>query len=88
MATPSFEDAEFLVGWCGVCQKDVLTHVELGPTDEEIRRCLHCDEVITHELKSLGSKELEANGYTIVDARVCGNGGGCSAGGCGLRHRD
>jgi len=88
MATPAFSDAEFLVGYCSGCQKEVLTHSDLGPDDEEIRRCLYCDEPILRELRSIGSQELEASGYAIVEARVCGNGGGCAVGGCGSRHRD
>ena len=88
MATPTLSDAEFLVGYCGGCQKEVLTHTVLGPDDEEIRLCLSCDQPITAGLRSIGSEELEASGYAIVEARICGNGGGCAVGGCGMRHRD
>jgi len=84
MATPSLSDSEFVVGFCVGCAKDVLTHLDLGPTDDEVRRCLHCDEAINSALRSVRGDELEASGYALIEARSCGNGGGCSAG-CGMR---
>jgi hypothetical protein len=85
MATPEFGNEEFLLGHCPVCAKDVLTHIDIGPDDEEIRCCVHCDAHVGNGMRAVSADELEAFGYAIVDARVCGNGGGCSAGGCGLR---
>lgn len=81
MATPSFGDSEFLLAYCRVCDRKVLTHVALGPGDDEIRCCLHCDEVIAGDLRAVSSDELEANGYGLLQARSCGNGGGCSTSG-------
>jgi len=84
MATPSFSDSEFVMGFCPSCAKDVLTHVDIGPTDDEERRCLHCDTLIETALRGVRADELEASGYALIEARTCGNGGGCSSG-CGIR---
>lgn len=84
MASASFADSVFSIGYCATCAKDVLTHVDLGPANEEIRRCLHCDALITR-LRLVSSEELQAHGYALIEARVCGNGGGCSVSGCGPR---
>jgi hypothetical protein len=86
MATPSFGDSQFLVGACPQCQKEVLTHIDFGPDDSEIRRCVHCDEVLElNDLAFASGTALEEAGYALLEARLCGNGGGCSAGGCGSR---
>jgi hypothetical protein len=85
MATASFSDTEFLVAYCSRCAVEVLTHIDLGAAEDEIRRCVHCDGAITSELRPVQPDELEATGYAVVRARGCGNGGGCGAGGCGMR---
>ena len=88
MATPSADDAEFLIGYCSVCAKQVLTHIQLGDDDAEVRLCLHCDTVIADGLESVPGDDLEAHGYALLEARTCGNGGGCGVGGgCGGRER-
>jgi len=84
MATPSFSDEEFLLGWCGNCGKEVLPYVEIDAGDREVRRCLHCDAVLDHTLHGATAVQVQEAGYQIVEARTCGNGGGCSSG-CGMR---
>jgi len=86
MATPALGDTEFLLGYCRDCEQQVLTHVDLGAHDDEVRRCLHCDAIIADRMEIVSTAELEARGYRVVEARACGNGGGCSAG-CGMRAR-
>jgi hypothetical protein len=83
MATPSFGDVEFLFGSCPLCKKEVLTYADFGPDDGELRRCLSCEGIVTSGLQAATRNDLEANGYAIIDARTCGDGGGCAAGGCG-----
>jgi hypothetical protein len=83
MTTRALGDAEFLLGYCPACQKDVLTYFDLELHDHEIRRCLHCDRVITDEIRPMSGADLEASGYTVLGARSCGNGGACGMGaGC------
>lgn len=84
MATPSIGEAEFVFGDCQVCGKRVLTYTDFGPDDAELRRCLHCETIVSGSLQAATAVELQANGYGIVDARACGDGGGCVAGGCGM----
>jgi hypothetical protein len=86
MATPVVGDPEFVFGSCQVCGKRVLTYTDFGPDDGELRRCLHCETMVSTGLQPGTSVDLEANGYAVVEARPCG-GGGCSAGGCGLLQR-
>ena len=86
MATPSFEgDTEFLLGWCSACGKEVLPYVDIDDGHRETRRCLHCDTVLDRTLRAATAADVEDAGYAIVNARTCGNGGGCSSG-CGTRN--
>ena len=86
MATPAFGDAEFFVGYCPGCEKQVLTCIEFGPTNEERRLCVHCDSGV-EQLRAVSSHDLADTGYEVLEARTCGNGGGCGSGGCGMRER-
>lgn len=87
MATPSLEEAEFLFGACEVCGKRVLTYTDFGLDGAELRRCLHCETEVTDSLQATPASELQGSGYVVVEARACGDGGGCSAGTCGLAKR-
>jgi len=86
MATPSLGDTEFLLASCPDCAKPVLTHVvDFDEHDNEVRRCIHCDGAVADDWRAVGAAELDAYGYGLIEARGCGNGGGCSS--CGLRQR-
>jgi len=87
MATPSIGEAEFFFGTCEACGKRVLTYTDFGPEGAELRRCLGCEMVVTDSLEATTAVELQANGYAIVEARACGDGGGCGAGTCGALKR-
>jgi hypothetical protein len=85
MATPALDGTEFLFARCPACEKSVLTHVaDFNDLGEEIRHCVHCDTQVATGWELVGAEELEARGYSLVEARACGNGGGCGAG-CGMR---
>ena len=87
MATPSLGNVEFLFASCPACGKEVLTHVcDFGDDGNEIRRCVHCDGEVTGDYQAVPAAELGGRGYGLIEARGCGNGGGCSAG-CGMRQR-
>lgn len=83
MATPALDSVEMPLGNCPVCHRQVLAYLD-GDDGDEIRRCLECDGVLT-DWREVAVDELEAAGYAVLEARGCGNGGGCSAGGCGAR---
>jgi hypothetical protein len=87
MATPRFEETTFPLAYCPACEAETLTHVTLADNDEELRSCIHCDTVVTTGLVEVPSEELEDRGYSVIEARTCGNGGGCGSGGCGTRAR-
>jgi len=86
VATPSIGDAEFLLASCPQCAKSVLTHiVDFDDADNEIRRCIHCDGEVDGDWRVVPAASLDDYGYGLVEARGCGNGGGCSS--CGMRTR-
>ena len=71
------------IGFCAVCDRDVLTYV-VTIEDDEPRFCVHCDGVIDEDdLRPVTLTDLETTGYAeIQPAKSCGSGGGCSSGGC------
>jgi hypothetical protein len=80
------EAGDFALGRCPECRREVLTY----PDDEGdgapgVRRCLHCDERLTGELRWVDVGDLEELGY-VVDAGE-DTGGGCAtcATGCVVR---
>jgi len=83
MATPSLGDVQFLLGDCHGCEKRVLGYLAIDPPRELARRCIHCNERLAEPLIPISSAELEAHGYSLMEARLCGNGGGGSPTGCG-----
>ncbi len=83
MATPLLDDTQFPLGYCAVCAREVMTYLEADDGEVESRRCLHCDELLA-DWRHATSDEIESAGYSLVEARACGNGGGCSSG-CGMR---
>lgn len=83
MATPVLDDVQFPLAHCPSCTRDVVAYVELDDQDLEVRRCLHCDERVS-EWREVSTDQLEGAGYSLIEARGCGNGGGCSSG-CGMR---
>jgi hypothetical protein len=85
MATPTLDESEFLLASCATCGREVLAYVDFAEDGSEQRRCLHCDADLGVALRLAGTAELEEAGYAVTEARTCGNGGGCSAGGCGMR---
>lgn len=85
VATPSFEDAEFLFGHCPACGTEVLTYADFDAEDNELRRCLACEALVQTSIRRVRRENLEDLGYAVIEARTCGNGGGCGSGGCGMQ---
>lgn len=90
MAVPTLDSATFLVAYCSQCDDEVLTYLDLDETlvGELQHRCLSCASPAIERFRELESDDLEEIGYEVVDARTCGNGGGCGAGGCATGTRN
>lgn len=69
------------LGFCSVCEREVLTCV--GVDDDDPRCCVHCDTPIDEDSLHLSTvSDLEHVGYAEIEpARSCGS-GGCGSGGC------
>ena len=80
------EPGEFLVGWCPECRRDVLTYVDEQPSAGiEARRCIHCDEQPSGDLRWIDASGLSELGYA-VDAGDAGGGcATCATGGCAAK---
>jgi len=86
VGTPG-EASTFPVTRCGLCRRDVLTHVHLDAAGEERRLCLVCDaEVDPEEIRWVGEEELAGVGWELAAPPGAGCGRpGCGQGRCGNR---
>lgn len=66
MSEGTVAEAEFLVGHCATCGRDVLTHADFDADDVERRLCLACDAVVERDLRGATREELAALGYTEI----------------------
>jgi hypothetical protein len=82
-----FEELEFTVGWCAICDRDVLTYADPEAEDLSLRRCVHCDEGVQHRLRSASGDQLPAHGYGLLETQGCGN-PSCGGGQCSRRQND
>lgn len=77
----SFEETPFVIGYCADCQRRVLTHPDLDG-DGERALCVHCDAVVSDDLRPASGAELPDHGYGLLELQGCGNpecgGGACS----------
>ncbi len=72
--------ASFPIARCNLCEREVLTYVEIEGAGEA-RRCVHCDGAVGAELRWIDASQLEAEGYSF-GAPGAAKGGGCGSG-CG-----
>jgi hypothetical protein len=82
-----FEEAEFTVGWCAICDRDVLTYADMEVVDAELRRCVHCDELVQHSLRRATGDDLPTHGYGLLETQGCGN-PSCGGGQCSRRQNE
>lgn len=82
MHEPASQPLEFPVGWCAVCARHVLTHVDFEDENSEQRLCVHCDAHVEAELKAVEQSELDGHGYALVEDFNCGS-PNCGGGRCG-----
>jgi hypothetical protein len=75
------------VARCGICKREVLTHVRLDRDGDLSRCCVECDALFDPtDVRWVGEEEFrlgEAPGGA-VENRGCGS-GGCGSGTCGRR---
>lgn len=90
MASPGFDSTTFLAAYCERCDDEVLTFLDLDPEagDRLLFRCLSCKSLVVDCFRELSHDDLENIGYSVLEARTCGNGGGCGAGGCATGSRN
>lgn len=79
--------AAFAVGFCPVCDRDVLTARQL--VDDQLANvCLHCDhEFDQQDLQWWSARRVSKLGYVIdgYDDGECDTHGGCRDGSCGVQ---
>ena len=79
-----FEESEFSVGWCALCERDVLTYLDDDASDDAAaRRCVHCEQRVGR-LRSATGEDLPQHGYALVENGGCGR-PDCGGGQCGRR---
>lgn len=81
-----FDELEFVLGRCAICDRDVLTYPDSDGDELNQRRCVHCDQAVSH-LRSAQGDELPDNGYGLLETQGCGN-PGCGGGQCSRRQNE
>lgn len=91
---PQLDRASFLLVECASCEREVLSHADLGPDGQLIRVCVHCERPLDADHPSarwLDADALAERGY-LVDGRDSPDerhgGRGCRGGSCGIRQPD
>lgn len=87
MASPAIAaEGDFVAGRCGFCEREVLTYPIGDPAAPAARRCIHCDEQVGGELRSVDAADFAALGYDVDSGEAPGGGcTSCSTGGCATR---
>jgi hypothetical protein len=85
MESASPSSPTFPVAYCAICDKTVLTWLNLDGSGCEIRACVHCDAEVGPKVDYLVQSELEESGYYVGERPR--KGGGCGSGGCGCSTR-
>ncbi len=78
----SFSDSEFIVGWCAICDREVLTYDDSVGAQSR-RRCVHCEQSVGR-LRDITGEDLPEHGYDLVENSGCGR-PDCGGGQCGKR---
>lgn len=77
---------DFAIVRCRECERDVLTYPDPRPDEPALRRCAHCDERASGELRWVGVADLAALGYVLDSGEDPEKGcTSCGSGGCGTR---
>ena len=77
-----FDELEFVLGWCAICDREVLTYPDPDGAELDRRCCVHCDQGVQRKLRPAKGEDLPSNGYGLLETQGCGNpncgGGQCS----------
>ena len=76
-----FEDSEFAVGWCAICDRDVLTFANDLDDGDLSLRCVHCEQRVGRLRVAIG-EDLPQHGYGVIEDSGCGR-PDCGGGRCG-----
>ncbi len=81
-----FDELEFTLGQCAICDRDVLTYSDPdGALDEG--RWVHCDQLDKRHIRAATGEDLPAHGYGLLETQGCGN-PSCGGGQCSRRQND
>ena len=87
MDETSLAELDFTVGFCAICDKEVLTYADFPDQGEPEQRCVHCDQLVQHRLRLTTGDQLPANGYGLLELQGCGN-PACGGGQCSRRQNE
>jgi hypothetical protein len=83
-----FDELEFVIGWCAICDRDVLTYPDPDAPEEDPRRCcVHCEQAVQRQLRPATGEALPSNGYGLLETQGCGN-PSCGGGQCSRRQNE
>lgn len=82
-----FDELEFMLGWCAICDRDVLTYPDPDSAQLDRRCCVHCDQLVQRKLRPAKGDELPSSGYGLLETQGCGN-PGCGGGQCSRRQNE
>jgi hypothetical protein len=81
-----FDELSFTVGYCDICDREVLTYAEYDDGGAERRQCVHCEQPARRLRRTTGA-ELPGHGYGLLETQGCGN-PACGGGQCSRRQND
>ena len=79
-----FDELEFTLGQCAICDRDVLTYPD---PDGDQRRCVHCDQLVQRRIRAATGEDLPSHGYGLLETQGCGN-PSCGGGQCSRRQNE
>jgi hypothetical protein len=82
-----FDEIEFMVAWCAICDRDVLTYLDSDASEPAHRRCVHCDQLVQRRIRAARGDELSGYGYGLLEDEGCGN-PNCGGGQCSRRQNE
>lgn len=85
MHETGFEELEFTLGFCAICNREVLTYADAdGDGEALVHRCVHCEQRVASRLRLSTGADLPDAGYGLLELQGCGS-PTCGGGQCGRR---